>query len=339
MASISIDPNGRRRIQFVGADGKRRAIRLGKVSQRYAEAVKVKVEDLVAASITGHVPADETSRWLAGLSDKMTEKLARVGLTHRRQSTKLQEWLDRYLDDREGELKPESARKLRQTKSKLLAHFDPETPLRSITVQQVADWRQYLKGLKLSEAAIKTHSGNAKTMLAEAVRRKMIDENPFQHLKSGPTPSRYSRYVTPEEIEKIIDACPNCEWKLLFGLARYAGLRIPSESQILTWADVDFDRGRLTVRSPKTEHHVGHEQRIVPITPKLMPILQDAFDAAEPARKLSQTENDESEQDEDNPVDGGALRSSATRSEQLGKWSRGESNPRAGTVSKPRLHV
>ena len=37
---ISKDPNGRRTIQFVGSDGKRRSIRLGKVSQRQAEAVK-----------------------------------------------------------------------------------------------------------------------------------------------------------------------------------------------------------------------------------------------------------------------------------------------------------
>ena len=90
-------------------------------------------------------------------------------------------------------------------------------------------------------------------MLAEALRRKVIDDNPFGSLKSGPTPSRYSRYVTPGEIERVIDACPDAEWRLLFGLARYAGLRIPSESHGLTWSDVDFDRGRLTVRSPKTE--------------------------------------------------------------------------------------
>ena len=71
--------------------------------------------------------------------------------------------------------------------------------------------------------------------------------------------------------------CPNAEWRLLFGLARYAGLRIPSESHMLTWGDVDFERARLTVRSPKTEHHEGHEQRIVPITPELMRLLQDRF--------------------------------------------------------------
>jgi len=97
--------------------------------------------------------------------------------------------------------------------------------------------------------------------------------------RSHPTPSKYTRYVTPDEIDRVIDACPDTEWRLLFGLARYAGLRIPSESQALTWADVDFARGRLTVRSPKTERWEGHEQRVVPITPKLMALLRERFEA------------------------------------------------------------
>ena len=47
MASITRQPNGRRTIQFVGPDGKRRSIRLGKVTQRTAEGIRVKVEALV----------------------------------------------------------------------------------------------------------------------------------------------------------------------------------------------------------------------------------------------------------------------------------------------------
>ena len=112
------------------------------------------------------------------------------------------------------------------------------------------------------------------TRAAESHRRQ-----PFGALPTGPTPSRYSRYVTPEEIERVVAACPNDEWRLLFGLARYAGLRIPSESHLLTWGDVDFERGRLTVRSPKTERHKGHEQRVVPITPRLMELLQARFES------------------------------------------------------------
>ena len=59
----------------------------------------------------------------------------------------------------------------------------------------------------------------------------------------------------------------------------------------------------------------------------------------ETVRKSSQREKHRPTQNASNPADSGALRSSAIRCDGLGKWSRGESNPRAGTVSKPRLHV
>ena len=47
MASITREANGRRLIQFTDTDGKRRNIRLGKVSQRVAEAIKSKIESLI----------------------------------------------------------------------------------------------------------------------------------------------------------------------------------------------------------------------------------------------------------------------------------------------------
>src|SRR5207249_206620 len=37
---------------------------------------------------------------------------------------------------------------------------------------------------------------------------------------------------------------------------------------------------RMTVRSPKTEHHEGHESRVVPIFPELRPYLEECFHAA-----------------------------------------------------------
>jgi integrase len=277
MASLTTRKNGSRFISFADGSGQVQTITLGKVPKRYAETVKVRVEDLASAVANHHAPRDDTARWLAGVDDRLHEKLARVSLVQQRNKVTVGGWLEQYLAERADDLKPESLRKLQQTKTKLLAFCDADRELRKLTLQDAIDWRQFLKGLKLSEAAVKTHSGNAKTMFAEAVRRKLILDNPFALLKSGPTASKYSRYVTPDEIDRVIDACPNAEWRLLFGLARYAGLRIPSESHLLTWADVDFERARLTVHSPKTEHHDGHEQRFVPITPQLMTLLQDRF--------------------------------------------------------------
>ena len=279
MASITNESNGRKTIQFVARDGTRKSIRLGKVSRKAAAAFKLRVEHLVSVSISGHPLDDETSRWLANLSDAIVDRLAAVGLTAPRPNARLGDFLDKYMSTRH-ELKPGSVRKLEQTKVKLLAFFDRATPLRAITPDQAADWRVWLGQQGLSEASVKLHAGNGKTIFNEAARRGLVHRSAFRTLKSGSTASRITRYVTPEEADKVLEACPSFQWRLLFAIARYAGLRVPSESHLLVWADIDWERGRMTVRSPKTEHHAGHEQRVVPIIPRLMSILQDAFDAA-----------------------------------------------------------
>ena len=76
-------------------------------------------------------------------------------------------------------------------------------------------------------------------------------------------------------------ACPNAKWRLLVGLARYGGLRVPSEVVALRWGDIDWDKGTFTVTSSKTEHHEGKGERMVPLFPELLPLLQEAFDMAE----------------------------------------------------------
>nr|WP_261361267.1 site-specific integrase [Aeoliella straminimaris] len=45
--------------------------------------------------------------------------------------------------------------------------------------------------------------------------------------------------------------------------------------------DILWDQNRMIVRSPKTEHHVGHEMRVVPLFPELVPVLNQAWDEAE----------------------------------------------------------
>ncbi len=58
-------------------------------------------------------------------------------------------------------------------------------------------------------------------------------------------------------MQKIFAVCPDIRYKVLFALARYAGLRVPSESP--SWDQVNIEVARMTIRSPKTERHAGHE--------------------------------------------------------------------------------
>jgi integrase len=68
---------------------------------------------------------------------------------------------------------------------------------------------------------------------------------------------------------------------MVFAAARYQGMRVPSETQLLTWDDIFWGENRMRVRSPKTAHHAGKATRIIPIFPEFMRFLLLAFSDAE----------------------------------------------------------
>ena len=70
------------------------------------------------------------------------------------------------------------------------------------------------------------------------------------------------------------------EWRLIFALARWGGLRIPSELMQLRWQDVDWAGSKLRITSPKTEHHEGKGSRVIPLFRELREHLEAAWDAA-----------------------------------------------------------
>src|SRR5262249_40630228 len=80
---------------------------------------------------------------------------------------------------------------------------------------------------------------------------------------------------------KVLNACPNLRCQLIFALARWGGLRTPSETIRLRWGDIDWEKNCFTVHSPKTEHHEGKDKRVVPLFKELRPYLEKAFNKHE----------------------------------------------------------
>ncbi|MBN1341523.1 MAG: phage integrase SAM-like domain-containing protein [Phycisphaerae bacterium] len=298
MASLTRIGGGKtpiRAIDFFNGEGKRRRIRLGRVGRDSALEFKRQLEKLQEAQSLGNPLDPKLAEWVAGLPDKTHEKLAREGLVSPRHGMGLGQWLTKYIEQRRSELKPSTLTSLGLTEAKLKAYFGDDKPIDRITVNDAVDWRAWLlkqprtnggEGETLSEAYVRQQCRNAKRLFGEAEERGLIPKSPFRTklIKTGAISANRDRYVTPEEADKVVEACPDVEWKLIVGLARFAGLRCPSETHILTWLDVDWDGARLTVRSPKTERFQDKAERIVPITPKLMAILQDAFEAAPEGR-------------------------------------------------------
>src|SRR5690606_10136614 len=120
------------------------------------------------------------------------------------------------------------------------------------------DFRQSLKNDNLRENSIRKHVAIARQFLEDAKRRRIIAENPFAGLPAGtiPAPDR-QQFVTHDMIRKVIDVAPCTEWRLIIALARFGGLRTPSETFALRWSDIDWERGRMTVSVPKLEHIPG----------------------------------------------------------------------------------
>ena len=287
MASISTDKSGNRRVLWVDADGQRRQVRLGKIPLRAAEAIQTRIEHIVADKKAGQPWDGPTAQWVAGLGDELAGKLAAVGLIpvrHRDENRgiTLGQFIDQYISGRK-DVKPRTTINLEQAKRHLIEHFGADKPLGDITPGDADEYRIALMG-RLAENTARRHCGRAKQFFKAALRKRLIPENPFADMKGVGVKANPSRlyFVPAEDAQRVLDACPDAEWRLLFALARYGGLRTPSESLGLRWQDIDWEHGRMTVRSPKTEHHDGKESRVVPIFPELRPHLEAAWDAAEP---------------------------------------------------------
>ncbi len=285
MASITLDPGGRRRILFVDPDsGARRAIRLGRIAMKPAESFKGRVEALVAAAAAG-IPWDaDLAAWTRSLPDSMHARLAAVGLVAARvdpTTTTLGALIERFVANADVAAATRAA--YPQTFKSLVEFFGADKPLGSIAPGDADDWRKSIAGSGIAKATVSKRVRTAKALFARAVRWKLIPQSPLADLVAGPqsNPDR-AFYVPRETVEALLAECPDDDWRAIIALSRFAGLRVPSELALLRWGDVDWARGRMHVRSPKTARHEGHASRIVPISPELRPILQRLFDAAEP---------------------------------------------------------
>ena len=283
MASISTrHGDNSRRILFRDADGNRKEIWLGQMPLKQCQSICRHVEKILTASISGCSYDAETASWLAELSEVLRGKLSRVGLIQARQNSTLEAFVNGYIAGR-NDAKPNTLANWNRTRKYLLSHFDVAKPLRSITKADAKGFRQYLIGRKLAENTIRRSCGIAKQFFADALERKLIDENPFRH-RDIPTTTTSNQermaYVDHETAKSVIDACPDAEWRLLFALSRYAGLRCPSEHLSLRWEDINWQRSRMVVRSPKTERHEGGAMRVVPIFHELRPYLEEAQELA-----------------------------------------------------------
>ena len=281
MASISKDASGNIRILFIGADKKRRTIRLGKVAKKFAESIKIKVEAL-ATAMAAKMPLDtETAVWVGGIGDDLAAKLAAVGLIPERpKAVTLAGLLALYATEKEADNKPGTRTNHRTITNDLIGFFKGDTDPARFTPEDGKKFLDHLKARGLASPTVARRIRRARSIFAFALKKKLVVLNPFGEVKATSVlPDDRKAYVPVANAERLI-ATATPTWRIIIALARYAGLRCPSEVMSLRRTDVMFETGRMRVPSPKTERIPGKEYRVCPIFAALRPHLEEAFKLA-----------------------------------------------------------
>ena len=285
------DKLGRYRFQFLDPTGTRRSLSLGVVKERYAIRFGRYLDDLIASRRSGVSPDADLLTWLKEVDESILEKFVAwnllTGDLKRRcgAGKTLEELTTAFIAH--GKQKQSTKVIWGRAKNHLHQFFGPESHIKPVTLGRAKEFRDWLpRGAKrpLADATVRKTISLARQMWDFAIDHEWIEKgkNPFDD-KDLPTNIRSNKsrkvYVDVELVRELIDACPNNDWKLIIALNRFAGLRCPSEVKSLLKANVDWDRSRMTIISPKTEHFEGKETREIPIFAEVRPYLKACCDA------------------------------------------------------------
>lgn len=181
----------------------------------------------------------------------------------------------------------------------LVEHMGQNKPIASVTREEAGafvDWlrartvRKTVKG-KVIDApvdanTIVTQVSIVRGFFAEALARDLVGANPFDRVKAKKVKKdRFVRMLSAAEFASILDACPSPQWRCMFALCRWAGLRA-GETRRVRWEDVRWDKGTLAVSATDADeqvkaHDTKHRERHPPMVPELVAELQRCYDTTD----------------------------------------------------------
>jgi integrase len=265
-------------------DSRRKTVSLGRCDTRTAKQWVSLIERLLSLRANGKDPDKTSIDLLNELPIKVRKSIIKSGLlaTNEPQQHTLSDLCDYMIAMGDGS--PSSHRKRLDTKANLIAYFPPFADIRTITPGDTDDFRKWLaraggRGVStaLAVATVSQRIGIAKRWFKQAVRKRWIEDNPFEDHKRGKehNPERLE-FIPAATVQALIEYSTDDEFKLILALARWGGLRCPSELKNLRWEWVDWLAGLIHVRAPKTTNQ-GKPIRHVPIFPEIRPHLEKLY--------------------------------------------------------------
>ena len=146
--------------------------------------------------------------------------------------------------------------------------------LQDITPELLQTYKEHLIKKNISARHINSLVICIKTAMHRGEKWQYVPKRDWTTVTKIKTARGRVVFHTPEEIDKLLAACPSEAWKIVVLLGADAGLR-RGEMANLKWEDVDFDNNQLYIAPNKTENH-----RFVPMTQDLRNALEKAHKRA-----------------------------------------------------------
>ena len=286
MASVSKDAKGYK-LNF-NHGGKRRVLRCRAVTTRKQwDHIASNVQSLLASHASGSPIEQQAAKWLRSLPDGgIYAYLCGLGLApERARDRPFVEWVKSYYEQQAERVNASEGTK--KVWGRALTHalrFFGKRLLSSITDADAQAFRVYLLSCagrrdkqKLAEATVRKMCSVLSQACGEAIYAGVLGTNPFHRVPKavGANPND-NEYIDMATVRRVMEATPSEEMRLLVGLSRWAGLRVPSETRGLRWDDVIWSERVLHVKSPKTAKQ-GKPTRRVSICADLFEMLTRAF--------------------------------------------------------------
>ena len=265
-------------VSFRLDDQRQRSIYLGDVSKTQADDAFIHINELIRARRLRTDPKPRTAEWVAKITGSVRDSLVRHGLVQSEDTLQidpaqrtLKPFLQRCIDDM-TDSQPGTRSNYGQTRDWLLKFFPDSQLVADITRADMSRWQRHLKAKLGAVSNRNKHIQRAKRFFKTAVESRLVIESPAGHLKfEGGKPDKSRQFfIDAAMTEKILKGLPDANWKILFVLMRYQGIR-RVEAIELKWEDVDWSNSRLRINSRKTGY------RECPIFPETLAYLKDAL--------------------------------------------------------------
>jgi integrase len=251
----------------INQGGKRRRFRLGSITKRSADSIKAHIVALIEAKRAGDAVPARTEAWLQDCDTRLRGQLEKLGLVKAIKASKqvtLGKHVDQFIKCRTS--KTSTKISYQQTIAKLLSHFGAATLLTEIDALGADEWVAGLRDAGNANATVGKHVKNAKAIFNCAVEWEYLDNSPMRKIPkvSQANPAR-GQYVEDSVIRQVLNHETNPDVRTVIALARYCGLRVPSEVKDLTWGHVDLAGRKLRIVAPKLANKPEQQMRNVPI--------------------------------------------------------------------------